>query len=197
MGNHIIPLSADEQNGFTEFYKTYQNCILFCIRKLSSNPQEQEDLFQETLERLMRNFSTISELGEQKVRCYIELTLQSVLLDSIRGSADEVCLPFEDESIQAALEIDGHYALSDIHSDAYWDLDLLKGKLTRQEWLILYGRYGMGFTIEELAVQLGYRYSSMKTLVNKVRRKAYYILRSASDGSGGVQPLGAESDRQD
>jgi DNA-directed RNA polymerase specialized sigma24 family protein len=62
------------------------------------------------------------------------------------------------------------------HTEAYWDVELLKQRLAKRDWALLEGKYVIGYTDIELAEMLDCTKDSVRVMLSRARKKAREIL---------------------
>ena len=178
-----IPISQEEKNFFQSFYEENKGFLFYMANQYASSPADCEDVVQDTVVRLMCNIDSIKDLNKYKAAKYIALTVRSAYLDLLnrRHSGKEVSL---EESIMDALLEKEDFA-ADASADLRMELIQLKQSLSAKEWMLLEGKYLMGYDQEELSKMLGISPDSVRMTLCRVRSKARSILLSDTGKEGG------------
>jgi RNA polymerase sigma-70 factor (ECF subfamily) len=143
-----------------------------------------DDLVQDVLERLMKQSHTIQKIANEsgKLAYYINATVQSTIVDRFRaeGGAASVTVPPDtldnlDQERISARQLP--------FEDTYWDIQLLKKKLPAKDWMLLEGKYLIGYSDEELGRLYGCSKNSVRMILTRVKRKAKELL--FADGTEG------------
>lgn len=187
MRKKIIPLAADDRRYFQEFYQQYRGFILYCAQRHFTGGVELDDLLQEVLDHLMGKVSTLRKLNKFKIASYINATVRGILVDHMRSAPEVEILTLDCDTMELLLEIEGYYSQVSMDSSAHWDAEYLKSQLSEKEWQILYGKHMIGLSDEELAAKHGYHASSMRVILNRIRKKSQQILLGADAEEGGEE----------
>ena len=182
-----LPVSGPDRLFFDQFYDAYKRYIFRCAAQLTQSTQDCEDVFQDTVLRLLKNIHVLRQLEHKKTFAYIFLTAKSAWVDHLRKNARLNTVSFDAISQDAAP--DKFFASSDVLDwENYSDTAQLKSELTAREWAVLEGKYLLGYSQEELAQLLDVSTDSIRMILSRVRKKAKSILDDASrreDGEGG------------
>lgn len=178
------PLSVKDREFFYHFYETHKNFIYYIARKYASSQDDCDDIVQETILRLLNNISSIKMLTQNKAANYIALTVKSVFLDIKKRKHGTKTYSLSDEiegfSLDAELLMEDHFsALS-----SRFAVELLKKTLSPRDWMVLEGKYLMGYTQEELAPMLGVAPDSIRMILCRARKKARMILQKEIEYGG-------------
>lgn len=175
------PVSGADRVFFQEFYEAQRGFLFYIARQYATNQSDLEDLVQEALMRLMNNVSTIRTLTPNKTAKYIVLTVKTAFLDMEKRkyAANEIAT--EDAILthlldQDALEWDGDGITAAILS--------LKQSLSKRDWLVLEGKYLLGYNQEELSELIGVTPDSIRMILTRARKNARNILQSGDENGG-------------
>lgn len=142
----------------------------FLIRR-GIPPAEAEDMLQEVFLGLVRNWLTVQHpvawlMGSLRLRLYLHYRTQK---------RHRWLLYLESASLEGLAPV---VAAPQLKAELLWDLATLGRLLPRASWLLLYCRYGLGLSGEEIAVRLGYSPSS----ISKLSARAVARLRRGLPG---------------
>ena len=169
-------LPVTDEVYFREFYANHKSFIYLTAHKYTCILDECEDLVQETTIRLMRNVSALKDLDEAKTAKYIALTVKSVFLDYIKRNRIDKVVYVDDDTLTLLLAAQSPQRDIDTHLSSSFLVQRLKDELTPREWLILEGKYVMGFSQEELGKMLAIAPDSVRMALYRARTKAKKIL---------------------
>lgn len=174
----ILPISLKDKKFFEEFYEEYKNFMFYSARKYVSNQSECEDIVQDALERLLRNISTIREISGFRLRKYIVLTVRSAYLDGEKRKCGVLPVYLDDITIEALVKEDFIVPKDWYDFSAYLDVERLKRELPTRDWIVLEGKYIMGYSQRELGQLIGVSPDSIRMIICRAKRKARQILHS-------------------
>lgn len=178
-----LPISPDDKDFFQHFYEEYKGFLFYTASQYAQTPADCEDIVQDAVIRLMCNADSIRDLNKHKSAKYIALTVRSAYLDLLKRRHTNQEISLEESVIEALLEKDA--ALADSTADLRIELIYLKQSLSAKEWMLLEGKYLMGYDQEELSKMLGISPDSVRMTLCRVRSKARSILLSDTGKEGG------------
>lgn len=127
-------------------------------------PEEAQDLIQDTFLGLVRQWRTI-RCPEAWLMGAIRLRLYRYFKAN-RQRAGLLCV--ETGRLEAWAPA---VPAPQWRAELLWDLATLGRLLPRAHWLLLYLRFGLGLSTEEIAVRLGYRPDSVRKLSSRALRR--------------------------
>lgn len=131
--------------------------------------------------RLMNNISTLKTLSANQTAKYIAVTVKSAYLDmeKRRYAANEI--PTGDDLLTQLLDRD---SLDRDDGSVSTAILSLKHSLSKRDWLVLEGKYILGYDREELSRLIGVRPDSVRMILSRARSKAKSILLSGDEIGG-------------
>ena len=177
-----IPISAEDKVFFQNFYEEYKSFLYYIANKYAQTPADCEDIVQDAAIRLMCNLSSIRDLNKFKTAKYVALTVRSAWLDLIKKRHDSQEIPLNEALLEYMLEQDP--LLSREPSDSKLEVIHLKQSLSPREWMILEGKYLLGYDQEELSKLVGVSPDSIRMTLSRARAKARSILLSDREKDG-------------
>ena len=181
----LIPLSLDDKDFFHSFYEEYKNFMFYIARKYVSSQEDCEDIVQEATIRLINNIPSLRELTKNKTAKYIALTIRSVFMDNEKRKHGDQTLLLNDETLEKLIKAEVMIADSMPDLSARLEVELLKQSLDPRDWMVLEGKYFMGYTQEELAPKLGVSPDSVRMVLSRARENARKILQREVKIGGG------------
>lgn len=151
--------------------------MFYIARQYASTQEDCEDMVQEATVRLINNIPSLRQLGRNKTAKYIALTIRSVFMDNEKRKRGDKTLFLSDEMLEALIKAEVLIADSIPDLSARMEVELLKISLEPRDWLVLEGRYLMGYTQEELAPKLGVSPDSVRMRLFRARENAKRILQ--------------------
>lgn len=180
---HKIPISKEDKAFFQNFYEKNRGFLFYMANQYAESPSDCEDIVQDAVVRLMCNVESIKELNNYKAAKYIALTIRSAHLDLLkrRHSSQEISL--EESVLESLLEKEDCF--TDTSVDLRMELIHLKQSLSPKEWMLLEGKYLLGYDQDELSQLIGISPDSIRMTLSRVRAKARRILLSDTGKEGG------------
>lgn len=182
----IYPLSPNDKAFFHEFYEGNKNFMFYIARKYASTQTDCEDIVQETTVRLIHNIPALRELTPNKAAKYIALTVRSVFMDFEKRKHGSRTVFLDDDMLEALIKAEVLIADGIPDISARMEVELLKRSLEPRDWLVLEGKYILGYTQEELAPQLGVSPDSVRMILSRARANARKILQRDEKVGGGT-----------
>lgn len=178
------PLSAAEAEFFRKFYEEYKGFLFYIANRYTTGQPDCEDVVQDSIIRLMCNTKVLMELNHPKIVKYIAMTVKSAFLDHERKILAAKEIDLDEEKLAALLE------RSSLDTDAHntrtqLDVYQLKQTLSQRDWLVLEGKYILGYSQEELSEMIGVSPDSIRMILHRARKNARDILLSEGTSGGG------------
>lgn len=174
----ISPISPDDRLFFEEFYEEYKNFMFYSARQYVNSQSACEDVVQDSVERLLRNISTIREIPSCGLKKYIVLTIRASYLDSEKKKHGDVPIYLDDTTIEALVKEELIAPKDWYDLSSAFDVERLKRELPMRDWLVLEGKYIMGYSQSELGKMIGVSPDSIRMIICRAKRKARQILHS-------------------
>lgn len=182
---HIAPLTLEDKSFFQRFYEEYKGFLFYIAKQYTASQNECEDLVQDTLLRLLSNLEKLKSLDRNKTAKYIALTVKSAFLDREKQRRGSLEITLEDSLLEALQERECPILNRDADSHLRMELAELKQSLSARDWLVLEGKYILGYTQEELADLIGVTPDSIRMILCRARAKARKILLTDEANGGG------------
>lgn len=168
----------DYQPNIEEVYLRYRRLMYATAGKFTNNIEDQKDIVQTALERLIKIFSAPGA----KKRCisagYIVFTIRSVSIDFLQKQSREAahCVSIEDDPFVEIAITDGTLDDLLLPSDNAERLWSIWPKLSAEARILLEGKYILDLTDEELATILKCKTGSIRMKLTRARRRAVKLL---------------------
>ena len=180
----IAPLSPSDKAFFNRLYDENKNFMFYIARKYTTSQPECEDIVQDAVVRLLNNIHSLKELNGCKIRNYIVLTIKTAFLDSERKRREKAHVALDEDVLETLIKA-GIVDTSDIPDmSAHMEVERLRRALSPRDWLVLEGKYILGYSQEELGKLIGVSPDSVRMILCRAREKARNIL-SAEVACGG------------
>lgn len=160
-------------------YLNYKRLMLCTAGQYFPSREDQEDVVQDAMLRLLRHAGKLETMEIDRVPGYIVFTVRSVAVDLLRkkNRAPESTLDGEQPD-------DGKAPVLDriIFQEAVEKLRAVWPDLSPEEQLLLEGKYIWNCTDGELAEALGCQTSSVRMKLTRARRRALAAMNSEEGG---------------
>lgn len=170
----IPPLSPTQKQAVSDLYDSYKGVMAHTVRRLTSVPEEVEDVMQDSLIALMRNIDTISSLNHYKTAAYIVLTVRRTYFNLAKKERRLRVVPFDDEAEKSSDTLADNTL---IDADEKLDVMQLMDALPANDRRILEAWYLEGCSAEQLAKELHCKPASVRAILSRVRKRAEKLLR--------------------
>ena len=178
------PSEPDERQFMISLYKKYYKLMFSTARKYVSDYHATEDIVQESLINLLKNIRTIMPLDNCSLAGYIVCTVRNTSINHLKKECVEKkhvgATPVEgsDAEISSAPSIEEILLLKEeIHT-----LLSVMDQLREEERTLLYGRYLLGLSDEEVAETIQCKPSSVRMKLTRVRRKVMDMMMKQAEG---------------
>lgn len=166
------------QTNMGDIYIKHMQLMYSVAKKFTSNIEDQKDIVQTALERLLKIFS----VPGAKKRCissgYIVFTVRSVAIDFLRkeGRESEHCVSIDDSQLTNIANPNNE--LEDLYrsSDGAERLRSVWPNLSAEDRIVLEGKYILDLTDEELAGIFNCNPNSIRMKLTRARRRAIKLL---------------------
>lgn len=172
----IIPISRDDRIFFERFYQEHKRFMYYTAKKYARTNMECEDIVQEAMIRLLKNISALREIDGCKIQKYIVLTIKASFIDMERKRNREEPVNLDDEALEALFKADliNPDEIPDV--GAKLEVEKIKSEMGFREWMLLEGKYILGYTHEELGELIGVAPNSVRMILWRAKEKARSIL---------------------
>lgn len=177
---------SDDKSFFLVFYEENKGFLFFTAQKFTNDPCEQEDIVQDTILRLLKHIRTLRTLDRNRALKYVALTVRSSFLDHERKKRTANVLSMDGQMLEALLHAEEPAAQSNDPITVHLEVMTLRQSLPARDWMVLEGRYLLGYSYEELAEQLGLTPENIRMIVSRAKEKARRLLLSTSEKGGGT-----------
>lgn len=179
----LTPLSKAETEFFHQFYKDYKGFIFYIANRYTTNQTDCEDIVQDSVIRLLCNTNILMELTHPKTVKYIALTVKSAFLDHERKMLASKQIDLDEKQLESLLNQCSLHVSTEC-SNTKLDLYQLKQMLSQRDWLVLEGKYILGYSQEELSEMIGVSPDSIRMILHRARSHARDILLKDSANGG-------------
>lgn len=176
----VRPLCKDDKAFFQRFYEEYKGFLYYIAKQYAPLSSDCEDIVQDSILRLMGNVDKLRNLNSGTAAKYIALTVRSAYLDAEKRKSRQQEIPTEDTILELLLEQD---PFPSGQPDGTI-LAELKESLSKKDWMVLEGKYILGYSQEELGQLIGVAPNSIRMILHRARGKARMILLGSDGGEG-------------
>lgn len=182
MAKNYRPLDDPNDHKFMEdFYLQNNRLIMDKVKKYVSNVDDREDIMQIVAESLVKHISTLKELPKDAIALYINYCCKNAAINmgKARTRRNERLTSLNDEDVAWQVEqtFQGESLEEYIISrEQIAQLREIWPNLSKEEQLLLEGKYIWGFSDKELAVDFNCKPDSIRMKLTRVRRKVFQLL---------------------
>lgn len=174
---NVIELEAQSDREFMErLYQDNKRLMFNTVRRYVKSPQDQEDIIQSSIEKLIKKISVLRNMNCCKLTGYIVNTIRNTSIDFIhkrdRINCHNVSL---DEDKLSKTEV-GDYLVGESLSDASIRLREIWPELPDDDRFLLEGKYVWGLSDRELSIQLHCGQDSVRMKLTRARRRALELI---------------------
>lgn len=153
------------KNKFQRLHDLYLGLMLQVAKRVLGNEQDAEDAVQEAFYAIAKNISKISDPECIKTRSYVVTIVENKAIDIYRAKRRKAAEPFNEETAGLTFHAEGN-ALAEA---------IARLPARYREFIIL--KYADGYTNEELMNMLGLRYSGVRSLDERAKKKLKELLK--------------------
>ena len=173
----IAPLEAQSDREFMEqLYQDNKRIMFHTARKYVKSPQDQEDIVQSAIEKMIKKISLLRAMDCCKLTGYIVNTIRNTAIDFIQKRDKINChnIGFDENKLDAS-EIEP-YLLEKSLLGASNRLREIWPELLDDDRFLLEGKYIWGLTDRELSLQLHCKQDSVRMKLTRARRRALELI---------------------
>lgn len=183
----ICPISISDKVFFQQFYEDNIRFMYYIARQYTSSQSDCEDIVQDATVRLLNNISTLRKINGCKTAKYIVLTIRTAFLDSEKRRHGDKTLFLDDDTLEALIKAEVLVANSMPDIATRIEVEQLKHSLPPRDWLVLEGKYILGYSQEELGRIIGVAPDSIRMILSRARENARNILQRDTKIGGDVK----------
>ena len=171
----------DDRTFMLWLYQEFKHIMLSTVKKYIANPQDQEDIIQDSILKLIKKIDLLREKERCVLGAYVVYTVRNTATNHLRHTAVEKA-HFEsfDDGVEYEadlLPLDDLMALKERNVQV---VDAIK-RLSDGEQALLIGKYVLEYSDDELGDQLGCKPASIRMKLTRARRKALELLIKDED----------------
>ena len=151
---------------------------------ISYKIMECEDIVQEATIRPLKNISVLREIDGCKIQKYIVLTIKASFIDMERKRRYEEPVNLDDETLEALFKADIIDAEEIPDVEVKLEVEKIRSEMGFREWILLEGKYILGYTHEELGALIGVAPNSVRMILCRAKEKARSILSNGRRRGG-------------
>lgn len=160
-------------------YTEFERLLFYTARKYVSSPEIVEDIVQESLVKLHEKIKTIKTMNHIVLTAYVRTTVRNTAINALKEMGYE-----KDHLVDMTQHAGEAAADPKLLLDAVMDLsryrELLSrvwSRLSREEQILLEGKYILGYNDYELAKEIGCKPGSIRMKLTRARRRAFTIIQ--------------------
>lgn len=178
----IFTCGKDDEPSDREFmiklYYEFERLLFQTALKYVSKPEMAEDIVQESLVKLYEKIGTLRSLNHVTLAAYIRSTVRNTSINVLKT------MGYEKERMDEGQDDAGELADSNMYLDLMMDLsryrELLSKiwpQLSKEDQILLEGKYILGYNDYELSKEIGCKPGSIRMKLTRARRRALMIIK--------------------
>lgn len=178
----IFTCGKDDEPSDREFmiklYYEFERLLFQTSLKYVSKPEMAEDIVQESLVKLHEKIGTIRSLNHVTLAAYIRSTVRNTSINVLKteGYLKERLVDVQDETIEIADSKSNLDVIMEL-SEYRELLSKVWPQLSKEDQILLEGKYILGYNDYELAKEIGCKPSSIRMKLTRARRRALMIIK--------------------
>ena len=166
---------TEEDRAFMEaLYENHKKTMYYAALRECRDPHLANDLMQDCLVNLINNISTIRKLDCCKIDAYIVVAIRRLYINYAKKESRTTLLPI-DQPLIAAIADEKSAEVELAKETTKQTVKDLLDQLSPRDQLILQAKYILGLNEEEIAVAVGCKPNSVRTLICRAREHARTI----------------------
>lgn len=168
----------------SDLYCKYKKLMYSTVHKYVSDCQVMDDIIQNCLVRLFEKIDTLRSMPEKVLAGYIVSTVRNTAINKLKAEEYEKkhAADYAEEQLSGAeksVPLETLFLLSERRRSLLrvWPM------LSRENQILLEGKYILGYTDQELAGQLRCKPSSIRMKLTRARRAAFQLLSESQGGA--------------
>lgn len=170
--------NSGDQEFMLKVYQEFRGLMFSTAEKFISDPDDREDVVQDSLERLLRHADALRWKDRPVQAAYVAATVRTTAINHLRRwdvenrhSVTGVDVDSQTEPRSLTLE-----ELMDIRERGEHMAEILAG-LSQADRALLTGKYVLGYSDAELAQELGVKPDSIRMMLTRARRRALIAIK--------------------
>lgn len=185
---------SDDRKFMSELYTKYIRLMYYIAKKWTSQLEEQEDIVQEALMKLVEKVGRLRELDEPRRANYISHTVRNTAIKHLEKKSREsrTLLDVDISQLNCAYS-DEYFSLDEQFIQKEWREEFRRiwEQLPEREKLLLEGKYIFCESNEEIAQWMNCRPSSVRMALTRARRMVLQKLMRGEDDAESKSNTGA------
>lgn len=168
----------NDREFMVHLYTDFERLLFYTARQYVSAPEAVEDIVQESIVKLCEKIQTLKSMNKIVLAAYIRATVRNTAINALKEMGYEK-EHLADKKCDTEAAVDQQF-----FPDAVMDLaryrELLSKvwpKLSREDQILLEGKYILGYNDYELAKEIGCKPGSIRMKLTRARRHALTIIR--------------------
>lgn len=177
-GRKFMDGYSTEKQYMHALYDEFIGLMIKTARKYESDPNEVEDIIQDSLLKLISKVNILQEMERCILAAYIVSTVRNTSINHLKKKSISMNYNAKEEDLSEipadTLRLDELLVLREKKDS----LMRVWPSLPEEDRIILEGKYILGYTDSELANELKIKPSSIRMKLTRARRKALYLMNS-------------------
>lgn len=172
---------SNTQEFITPLYQEYGRLLYFTVQKYNSNPQQCEDIVQDSLEKLIGKVDTLQNLNQAALASYIVVSARNTAINYMKRQGHEMERVISLAELSEEMDHDPAPAIDD---QLIWKerMDQIRtgwSLLDEETKSLLERKYILGYDDKQLAKLLGCQPNSVRMKLTRAKRKAIELLKES------------------
>lgn len=170
--------SPSDKEFIIQLYQNYNRLMFSVAKRYVSDYVVCEDVVQESLEKLIKKVEVLRPMECCVLAGYIVSTVRNTAINYLKLEGNIQKHQSSLEDWQENERISGKYSLDDllVLIEQKSKLQMIWLLLSQEDRLLLEGKYILGYSDSELALQIGCKPDSIRMKMTRARRRAFDLM---------------------
>lgn len=165
--------SSSDREFIEQLYQRHKRIMFHTAQKFAISQQDQEDIVQNSMEKLIEKISVLRTMDSGELPGYIVGTIRNTSIDFIRRQdvINNHNISLDEDKVETE-----DYLLGGSLSDASIRLKEIWPELSDDDRFLLEGKYIWGLSDRELSSKLHCKQGSVRMKLTRARRRAFELI---------------------
>ena len=169
----------DDRKFIEQVYSDFSRLMYYTVRKYLSDPDQQEDVVQDSLTKLIAKVDTLKTLNQSTLAGYVVVTVRNTAISYLKSQGAENNKVLSLENMGENMMQDSYVPLDErlVLEEQIQEMRNIWPQLDEKTKRILEGKYILDYSDQQLAKLLGCKPSSVRMKLTRARRKVLSMLK--------------------
>ena len=175
-------ITGKEKRFIEDTYSKYKKLLFSTAAKYAVRAEEVDDIVQEAVLNIIKHASVLEKFDEKRLTSYLFVTVRNTAYTHLKKEEKE-SWEYIDESIAAVkdfLDIENYIIIKEQIKTVKQIIE----NMSEREQAILYGRYYLEMSFDELAEVIGCKPASVRMMLTRAKRELLEKLRKEENCNG-------------